>query len=111
MWEDCKVFKPETDGFEIRRIAAGVSVEDAARYFGYELKELPEVDQRFLKAMHTRGRVAGCVEAADHLFTQMRTARNGGALAVQYLQTFSDDWPSEGAGVPGSGLNFKVVLE
>ena len=107
---DCEVFDTNIDHVEIKRISKGISLDDCARCFGYELEELPEADRRFLKAMHTRGRAEGLTEAVDHLFSQMKTARNGGALAVQYLQNFTDDWPKEGIGTGGAGLNFKVLL-
>lgn len=110
MFENCTIFNPNIDALEIKHNSRGISLEDTARCFGYEFAELPEPDQRFLKAMHMRGRAEGLSEAADHLFSQMKTARNGGALAVQYLQNFSEDWPTEGIGTGGNGLNFKVVL-
>lgn len=111
MWENCEVFNPDTDTFEIKRLAKGISLEDTALCFGYEYAELPETDQRFLRATHTKGRLENCVEAAEHLFTQMQNSRNGGSLAIQYLQNYSTDWPKEGLAGAGAGLNFKVLLE
>jgi len=110
MFEKCEIFKVNSDGFEIRRIAKGTSLEECAQCFGYTLEELPEADRRFLIAMHARGRAEAKVEAVDAFFEKMKATQNGGSLAWQYLAAFADDWPKDGVASAKDGLSFKVIL-
>lgn len=109
--KELEVFDPATDEFEIRRIAKGVSLEEAAQCFGYELNELPEADHRFLKAQWSRGRAEAKVEAVENLFTHMKSGKDAGQLSIRYLSTFGEEWPSDGVSATKDGLAFKVVLD
>lgn len=111
MFDNCEIFNPEEDGFEIRRIAKGVSLEEAAQCFGYDFEELPKDDQRFLRAMHARGRAEAKVNACENFFEKMRSSPNGGQLAAQYLALFGDEWPRDGVSVQDNGFSFKVMLD
>lgn len=106
-----KILKEE-DGYEIRRIAKGVSLEECSVCTtGLDLDELHKEDQRFIRMNHARGRAEGKVEAVDNFFEKMRTSPNGGTLAAQYLATFADDWPADGIATTQQGMSFKILLD
>ena len=101
----------EEDLLHIEIKSKGLTLEECFDFLGVDEKDVPENELYIAKRIHRKGRAAGISNACDSLFTSMN-ARNGGSVAMDYLNQLSDTFsvsatPSGSA----SGFNFQVNLQ
>jgi hypothetical protein len=103
-------FDPNHEGAIVMDLARGMSMNEVCEYFGCDIKDLEGDDKVFLKFWYKKGRAQGRRDAVQALFANMN-GRNGGAVALDYLTRFAEDWPSDGIGAKANGFNFKVIMD
>lgn len=96
----------------IEDLAAGLSEVEALAFFGLKDEDLNAAERRYFKTAYQRGLSKAKQMATEKLFAAM-SDRNGGALALRYLQIFGEKFPAEEDGTLASnnGYTLKIVKD
>ena len=96
----------------VEDLAAGLSEEEALTFWGLKMEDLNRAELRYFKLAYARGLSKAKQAATEKLFAAM-SDRNGGALALKYLQIFGDRFPvdEEGNVASGNGFSLKIIKD
>jgi hypothetical protein len=96
----------------IEDLAAGLSETEALSFWGLKDEDLNNAERRYFKLAYQRGLAKAKQAATEKLFSAM-SDRNGGALALRYLQLFGEKFPADDDGrlASGNGFSLKIVKE
>ena len=97
---------------KVEDLAMGLSENEALSFFGLCFDDLNDAEVMYFKNAYKRGLAKAKHKATEKLFAAM-SDRNGGSVAMKYLQIFGDRFPADenGAIATGNGFSLKIVKD
>ena len=96
----------------VEELAAHLSEVEIMDYFGLSATNLNEAEKMLLQTAMRRGLAMAKARMGDKLVSAC-SDRNGGVLALKYLQLFADRYPAADSlsGLTSSGFSLKIVAD